>query len=285
MRQTGSLAVPRQAALYVALTAAFSLPLWIVLARHGLMYGGAAFVGLLMWCPGLAGMATAMITRGSLRGFGWRLPSARFAAAGYCIPVAYALAAYLFVWIAGLGAPDSLHYALVRHRAPIPGIVLTATLGVALDCAFAAGEEIGWRGFLVPLLASRYSAARAALVSGLIWSAWHYPLILFGDYNGGTPGWFSLGCFTAMVVGIAFIFAWARLASGSLWPCVLLHAAHNSWIQGVFTPLTADTGPTRWFIDEFGIMLPVTAGIAAYLVWQRWRLQGMALPAHASAAA
>lgn len=42
--------------------------------------------------------------------------------------------------------------------------------------ATAAGEEIGWRGFLVPELAKGLPFTAVALVSGIIWAAWHYPI-------------------------------------------------------------------------------------------------------------
>ena len=85
----------------------------------------------------------------------------------------------------------------------------------------------------------------------------------------GNPLWFGLSCFTVLVTGISFLFAWLRLASNSVWPAVLLHASHNLWIQGVFDRLTTDTGPTEWWIGEFGaglalVSIPV-ALVALYL--------------------
>jgi hypothetical protein len=46
-----------------------------------------------------------------------------------------------------------------------------------------------------------------ALISGIIWSLWHYPILTFADYNAGTPTWYGLTCFTVMVVSISFVFA------------------------------------------------------------------------------
>jgi membrane protease YdiL (CAAX protease family) len=103
-------------------------------------------------------------------------------------------------------------------------------------------------------------------------------LIVFGDYNGGTPAWYSVACFAAGVLGVGFLFAWMRLRSGSLWPCVMLHAVHNTFVQEVLTPLTADTGHTAWFIDEFGAVLPlciIAASIFIVRLWpvDSWRLR------------
>jgi membrane protease YdiL (CAAX protease family) len=140
---------------------------------------------------------------------------------------------------------------------------------MATSCATALGEEIGWRGFLVPQLAKVTSFTNVSLLSGLVWSAWHYPILLFADYNSGTPAWFGLTCFTVMVVGISFVFAWMRLKSGSLWTGMFLHASHNLWIQGIFDPLTTDTGKTRFVIGEFGIGLAGAAVVVAFVTWQR----------------
>jgi len=106
------------------------------------------------------------------------------------------------------------------------------------------------------------------VISGLMWAAYHFPVLLFGDYNKGAPAWVSLSCFTLMVVADSFIMAWLTLRSNSLWPAAICHGSHNLFIQSIFTPLTRDTGPTKYVIDEFGIGLVVTIGIGAIVVWR-----------------
>src|SRR5262249_3568404 len=78
-------------------------------------------------------------------------------------------------------------------------------------------------------------------------------------------------CFTVMVVSMSFVFAWMRLKSGSLWTGAILHASHNLYIQGVFTPITGDTGKTKWFVDEFGCVVPLVAVAFAVYFWTRRR--------------
>jgi membrane protease YdiL (CAAX protease family) len=73
-----------------------------------------------------------------------------------------------------------------------------------------------------------------------------------------------------MVVADSFILAWLTLRSKSLWPAAIFHGSHNLFIQSIFTPLTRDTGPTKYVIDEFGIGLVVTIGIAAIFTWRRF---------------
>lgn len=252
------------AALYTVLVALFSAPFYVLLSRTGLR--GSFLVFALMWCPATAGLVSALIARRPFAAFGWRWPGFGVMAAAYAIPVAYAAAAYGAVWALGWGRPSLEHYFLATHK-PFTLIVwLVVTVGVLGSCLSALGEEIGWRGFLVPVLASRFGFTGAALLSGVIWTAWHVPLIVFADYHGGGPAWFSVTCFAVLVMSISFLFAWMRLASGSVWPCMMLHAVHNIFVQAIFTPLTANTGHTGWFIDEFGVALPVAAIIATLLV-------------------
>ncbi len=49
-----------------------------------------------------------------------------------------------------------------------------------------------------------------------------------------------------------------RTRSSSLWPWVILHATHNTFIQGIFDPLTASSGWAKYITTEFGIGLVVT---------------------------
>jgi membrane protease YdiL (CAAX protease family) len=132
------------------------------------------------------------------------------------------------------------------------------------------GEEIGWRGLLVPELAKRFSFTATALISGAVWAIWHSPAIFFADYHtAGASPWFGLVCFTIMVMGTSFAYAWLRLKSGSLWPAVLLHASQNLFIRTIFTPLTGATRFTPYVIGEFGLGLALVALPVAYLFWRK----------------
>jgi membrane protease YdiL (CAAX protease family) len=228
---------------------------WLIIGQ------GRSYVFWLMWSPGASALLTRLIFQRNFRGQGWAIPAPRWLAMGYLLPVAYAIAAYALVWATGLGGVD-----LSRFHTPIATFVLVGSFRSVLS---ATGEELGWRGFLVPALAQRFSLARTALVSGSIWAAWHFPLIVLGNYNAGTSTWFALLCFTAMVIGISFPLAWLRLRSGSVWPAALLHASHNLFIQGFLDPVTVNTGSTLWFTTEFGAGLAIAVGVTAWLFWRR----------------
>ena len=189
--------------------------------------------------------------------------------------------AYLAIWVLGLGGFYNADFAAAVSRdygfgsAPasvglVAYVLLTVTAGLVLSIARALGEELGWRGFLVPHLAKVTGFAGIGLISGLMWTAWHFPSMLLGEYGSfATPDWYRVLCFTVMATSLGFIAAWLRLRSGSVWPAALLHGMHNTIVQSIFTPLTTNTGPTDWYIDEFGAALAVTTLIGAIIAWSK----------------
>jgi uncharacterized protein len=272
---------PRQATfLYLLFTLLFSSVIWALVIWSG--HIGMAFgmmIVAVMWCPALAALVTCRLLGRSFRSLAWRWPENRYIAAAYFLPLGYAAVAYGAVWALRLGGWNSGLAVLVAQRFGLRGLpqwgafalwlLFTATTGLLRGVYTALGEEIGWRGFLVPELAKQMSFTRLSLLSGSTWAAWHSPLLLFADYNSGTNRWYAMACFTMMIVSNSFAFAWLRLRSGSLWTAAVLHASHNLFIQTVFDNVTRDTGKTLWYTTEFGVALAVVnVGIAVYF-WTR----------------
>ena len=240
---------------------------------------GLLYVTGLMWSPGLAALLTKRIFREPISDLPWRWGGARFAWLAYLIPLAYALPVYLVTWVTPLGGfvdADAIKRTAEQFGWPNSPpaltvaffVLLTATVGLVAKTSRAFGEEIGWRGFLVPELNKVVGFTGVSIISGLMWAAYHFPTLLFGDYNKGGPAWYSLICFTLMVVADSFILAWLTLRSKSVWPAAIFHGSHNLFIQSIFTPLTRDTGRTNYIIDEFGIGLVITVGIGAVIAWR-----------------
>ena len=269
----------RQIAIFLALTFGLScIPYTLVLRAHQLgAYGGLAVLSL-MWCPALAALATCAVCRIRLSNLGWRIGSVKSLAYGYFLPILYAAPVYLVCWIAIQGSYVPAGAQI--HKGPFAGsfawsVVVLSTVGVLLSLISALGDEIGWRGFLLPRLTQRFGFTVGCLVSGSIWAVWHYPALLFADYNAGTNPFYALACFTLMVIAIAFVLGWLRLRSSSLWPCALLHASHNLFVQEIFDRLTVSAGRARYITTEFGCGMVLTIGACALWFWLRRK----ALPA------
>jgi membrane protease YdiL (CAAX protease family) len=250
------------------------IPIGTLSAGHGMYVLG------LMYCPALSAFITCKILKRKIANLGWGWGKPRYQLWAYLVPLLYSLASYLIIWIAGWGG--FYNHTFVNETAKSFGweqlpnglvillyFVITGIYGMARSLSSALGEEIGWRGFLVPELSKTASYTKTSLIVGCIWAVWHFPVLIFADYNSGTPAWYGLTCFTVMVVSISFVFTWFRLKSNSLWTGAMLHASHNLFIQAFFTPITADTGHTKYFIDEFGVVVPVICLITAIYFWSR----------------
>ena len=241
---------------FLALTLALSSVFYYLAFSSG---SAGRYGAFWMWCPGLAAVLTSMRYRDVVRDFGWGMPNRIYLLDGYLTPLVYSAVIYGLVWVTGIGGfkPPRLTQTLIY-----------ATLGLVTACLAALGEELGWRGLLVPQMAKITSFTRASALSGLIWAAWHYPMILFADYNSGAPLWFVVPVFTATVVGASFYVNWLRLASGSLWPAVVFHGATNLFIQQIFLDMTVMKPLTPYFVDDFGLGYTAAMLVLGFMAWR-----------------
>ncbi|EFC80026.1 hemerythrin domain-containing protein [Parafrankia sp. EUN1f] len=208
-------------------------------------------------------------------GWGWRRPSARVLGLAWLYGVSYPLLAGLVLWMTGLGGFDGAGLADTFALGGLPtavGAALAVTLGLTVGCLpyvlLAIGEEVGWRGVLVPHLAEGNSPARVVLLGGLIWSAFHLPIIVaLGGTPDGVPTPVAAVCFTVALTALGATLAWQRLRHG-LWPAVVTHAAVNATLYTVVEPATTDRAHTGWFGTETGLLLAVASVVAA-VCWSR----------------
>jgi hypothetical protein len=170
-----------------------------------------------MWVPALATVLTVrFVTR---EGFGIanvRVGSWRpYVAVGLIIPCCFVLI-YALTWMLGLGQPDwSLHdfQRLVAGGSsakvppmPSPAVILPGLYAATLLFApfvnglFGFGEELGWRGYLLPKLLP-LGRRWAHVLVGIIWGLWHLPLVLVGFAYPGHP---ILGTVLFVILTIAF---------------------------------------------------------------------------------
>jgi len=276
----------RPVLIFLSITFALSSIFYFLIIYSGKISGGVGQYGMaLMWCPGISAFITMKILKRNISDLGWKWGKTKYQVWSYFIPFFYTLIAYVIVWSVGWGGFYNKEGVINLTKSFGLGeigdgtiIVLTflflGVFGIISSMASALGEEIGWRGFLVPELYKNLGYTKTAFITGVIWVVWHTPVLLFADYNSGTPGWYALSCFAILTVSAVFIYTWLRIKSGSLWTGVILHASHNLFIQSLFTPFTVDTGNTAYFIDEFGIVLPiVVAGFAIYFWTKRKELK------------
>jgi membrane protease YdiL (CAAX protease family) len=235
----------------------------------------------LMLSVGLATVLTCILRKRSLTSLGWGWGEWKYQWMSYLIPLMIALSAYLIVWLVGFGDFYNADFILKQKENynlgdwSDPGIllfhlVLVASISFFISLPSVLGEELGWRGLLVPELSKFMSFTGVAFVSGLVWSVWHWPLIIKGLYgNDVTPLYYQLFFFTLFVTSSGIIMAYLRLKTNSLWTGVIYHMSSNIFIQKVFTPITMKNAESSWYMDEFGAITAFVACCAAIYFWKR----------------
>jgi membrane protease YdiL (CAAX protease family) len=266
----------RKVTYFLVFLLAFTSAVFLLTSR---MQGTPIASLLIMLTPTLAAILASILTRRSFKEMGWELRPVKWLGVGWVIPILYGFMAYIPLWLTGLGGvpnPTFLERARLTLNMPTGSdalVILSAFGFISIVNLLPAmlmslGEEIGWRGFLVPELSKWIGFRKASLLSGVVWGAWHLPGIYSGEYGfADTPLAFRLICFAAMVLFTGVIFAWLRTKSGSLWPVVIMHAVHNNIIQAFFERITFDTGYTNYFTGEFGLALVISTLIIGWLCW------------------
>jgi len=141
----------------------------------------------------------------------WRVGWGWCAVAVLLVPALWVLSARLTGTLgselAALGSLSAVAVSLVQHLlAAVP-------------------EEIGWRGFALPALQARYSALTSSFIVGLLWAAWHLPLVLDGDPLMST---YPLIPYAVWFLAQAVLYTWLyNNTGGSLFIAVLLHGLAN----------------------------------------------------------
>lgn len=139
----------------------------------------------------------------------------------------------------GIGQPD----LSLRNGAALPfpvggalagslpyGALIVAavqvSIGALLATPFLWGEEFGWRSYL-QIRIFRTRPLLAAIVTGLIWGVWHFPLLIRVPELPLHP-MLTLVIFPVATVLYSIIFGWLRNRSGSIWTASLAHSAINN---------------------------------------------------------
>lgn len=109
-------------------------------------------------------------------------------------------------------------------------------------------EEIGWRGFLLPLLERRHNPLISTLIVGFLWGFWHM------SFHLGLVGFLL---FIVTAIEMSFLMTWIyHETSGNLLLMALWHASINILNQILLTGRLTATG-----FGMFAIVLAVFCSI------------------------
>lgn len=215
-----------------------------VLAKNGEYAAYQILLMVLMYVPCIA----VLLSRIPIKTMGWKprlRKNFRYILFAWFIPAIFtAIGAALYFMVfpkyfdlngAGLGA-EALRQ-LESQGISYPAYILICVVGCLtyapfLNMFLALGEEIGWRGFLYPQLKEKFGRRNGWILGGIIWGAWHWPLIWLVGYEYGTDyvGFPVSGmlCFCIFTVVFGILCDWLYDKSESIWLPSLLHGAINA---------------------------------------------------------
>ena len=230
-----------------------------------------AFLGLLVlivlrFTAGREAMARAWLSWGNWRY--WLLFGLAFVAYYSLQAVLNASFGLGQAHLAPLPAPPGLSPDIFLIVATVQSVLLAPILAIVI----AFGEEYGWRGYLQSELL-KLGRVRGVLLLGVIWGAWHWPIILMG-FN--YPGYPLLGVvlMTLYTTGLAVVLGYAVLRSGSVLLAAYLHALNNQVAAFIVAIGYRPFDPAFSFgIGIYGI---ATLAVVALLVLRDpvWRSKG-----------
>lgn len=243
------------------------------------LYPSRIYVGAIMWCPGIAAFITLKLKGRSISSLPWKWGDGKYIRRSYVVPALYGLLTYTLIWLFGFGNiangealtewGKELGLMGIGTLSPmaivIIGVLLLGTVGVIRAMATTLGEEIGWRGFFIYELRKVLSFTGVAVVSGFIWAAWHWPLLVYYSNNMVL----EFITFFIVIISMSFIMTYYTFKSNSLWPAVLFHAVSNVYIQKILPPLTLKVEGSEPWLGENGIMFAIVTAIFGLYYWRK----------------
>jgi len=254
--------------VYFAVAYGWTWTFWILAARLGISLNTTSGVGLLMLglCgPAIAGIGLTYLTQDKMgRRDYWQrvIDPRRISIRWYLViflvfPAISVLAALLDAISGGSGA---------TWGGAVEQLTIIPTLITLFFPAFM--EELGWRGYVLDRLQSRWSALVSGLILGILWAFWHTPLFFFKDSIQYKMGFGSLGFWTFMVgtVCVAIYLTWIfNNTYRSTLSAILWHALANGW-AALFT-LTGQA-------SNYSTVLWLVAAIVIAKIWGAKTLKG-----------
>src|SRR5215211_973368 len=251
--------------LLLAVTMAASISLFSITSEF-------LSTALYMFTPALTALIMMLVvTRDDYSGEGWKVLGLHRLGlkawlAAFLAPLLVGVVATAIVWAKPLAKFVMLDDAVSQILGFFIGTVL-ATLTLSL------GEELGWRGYLLPQLLST-GRRRALVLVGLIWAAWHMPLIFLTPlYHSTGNRLIVLPLFVGSIVAGSFFFGYLRIWTDSVCPASIAHSSHNvAW--GTLAAFTVTSNPVvvnQYLVGDNGVLILVGVAVAAVWLGRRVR--------------
>jgi len=217
------------------------------LGDYGPLLAALLLTGLLEGWAGIKSLCCRVVQ--------WRVGVVWYLIALLGTPALFSVAAIIGTFLIGAPAPN---LTLLGRWEELPSLHPAATW-IFLIFTIGLGEEVGWRGFMLPKLQTKASALTASLLVGLAWIFWHLPTFIFDPQFSGWGLSFRLG-WGFIIICMAIIYTWLYNSThGCLLIPILFHGC-NDFIGGSL----GAQNPTLYLV---GAVLFVGATIAIVSVF------------------
>ncbi len=242
------LAEKRRLIIFVALTIGIGWIVFLLVPICGLNYGSAPSVVILataMLTPSLGSILTRLLTKEGFKNMYLR-PHFKGHMKQYLIlyfgPTALLLLSAVFYFLIFPGQFDKELTALNELAAKntqglsknallIIPILQIVVIGPIVNIIPTLGEELGWRGYLLPKLRGFFSDRAALVITGAIWGVWHLPVIVMGhNYGKSYPGYPWLGVLAMIVfcIVLGIVEGYVSIKLESAIPAAMIHSTVNA---------------------------------------------------------
>ncbi|MEN6349566.1 MAG: CPBP family intramembrane glutamic endopeptidase [Syntrophomonas sp.] len=242
-------AVKKRLSLFIALTFVISWTVFLLVPLKGLPYGSSlsiVLVAVAMFVPALCSILTRLISKEGFANM-YLHPNFKGHIKHYLLvyfgPTAllFLSGALYFLIFPGSFDPEFTVLKGMAASSGQPGLsinnllliqlLMVVVIGPVINIIPTLGEELGWRGYLLPKLRMLLSDRAALIVTGLIWGVWHLPVIVMGHNYGteyaGYP-WLGILAMIVFCVALGTIEGYTAIKMESVIPAAMIHSLVNA---------------------------------------------------------
>ena len=233
---------------YLIFIFSFSIPIYYFAKKAPNSDAANVYLTLLMFTPLVAAIISSLITKVKIV---WGKPSIKYLLIGLVFPYIVLLTYFVASKFGILTYTNGINWISI-----LPNVILGSILAI--------GEEVGWRGYVLPILRSKYGFLISNTLLATIWLVFHVPVILLGLYgNNALPLYQQLIFFSLNIFAFSFIIGILWEYSRNIWTATVAHASWNYLLQSVLVASFVATN--AWLVGEFGF-LPLI-GLSVILIF------------------
>ena len=228
-------------------------------------YPGVVCTLVGMWLPAIGRLVA---TRTVDRGFRPPMPLRKWGSprgSVILVPLTTILAVYSVAY--GIGTLIGVEQDAARwlgFKQIAINVVVTGIIHGCVALFGALGEELGWRGYMLPRLDQM--GVRGSLgVLVVVWTMYHLPFIVLAGYVATESVAFSVLLFFTLEVGATIVWSIGTYALRSVWVAVWFHTFHNTISQALLPGALGEGDPR--VLGESGVLPSGVYLIAAALCW------------------